>query len=79
LPSLPPDSPLDDAADSNRLTSRLVPHGPVGAAGPVFSTRISRFRPKFWWKDLDDEEGMYMICLQALSGGFLLAPAPSVC
>lgn len=40
---------------------------------------ISRFRPKFWWKDLDDEEGMYMICLQALSGGFLLAPAPSVC
>lgn len=36
LPSLPPDSPLDDAADSNRLTSR----------------------PKFWWKDLDDEEGL---------------------
>eukprot|EP00435_Cladocopium_sp_Y103_P058966 s62_g20.t3 len=36
LPSLPPDSPLDDAADSNRLTSR----------------------PKFWWKDLDDDEGL---------------------
>lgn len=28
LPSLPPDSPLDDAADSNRLTSRLV-HGEI--------------------------------------------------